>query len=133
MFSAHKTSGSYFTGDYLDSYDEFLIDYGNSFDPTTGTFRAPKAGVYEFSAATYHDASESRNDISVEKNGQTELVFHSFTAGTTDMTTDTDTLSFDWAMVLQPGDLVQLKVIGGAFRCQSYAGCTFNGKFIRKE
>lgn len=128
VFSAFKTSNEYFyTGDYLNNYNGFLTNYGNSFNLTSGIFTSPRKGVFEFSAATYHGNQGSDNLI-VEKNNIQVLAFH---ANAETGNGNDDTLSFTWIMELQQGDTVRLKVTKGTFRAASNANWTFNGKFIR--
>ena len=55
VFSAFKTAGKrYYTGDYLDNYDGFLTNYGNSFSLESGIFTSPRQGIFEFSASVAH-------------------------------------------------------------------------------
>ena len=127
VFSAFKTDGTYYKGDYLDNYDGFLANYGNSFSLESGIFTSPRKGIFEFSAATHHmDKGEST--LRIEKNNIKVLDFSTYTD--TDNGND-DTLSFSWIMELQQGDTIRLKVTRGGFRAASYFNWTFNGKFIR--
>ena len=126
VFSAYKTSGSYTDGQYIDGYDKFLTNYGNTFGLSTGIFTAPKQGVFEFFTATYHYGN---SHLLVEKNNISEMDFFS-------RDSSEDTLSISWIMALQQGDTVRLKVGRfGNFGCGSdgatQSGCIFTGKFIR--
>ena len=123
VFSAYKNSGTISAGNYIGDYGKFLTNYGNSFDLASGIFTAPRGGSFEFFAATYQNYPSHANTIQVYKNDMAEVEFYS--------NSDSDTLSFNWIMVLQEGDTVRMKVKQGAFACGSYYGCIFNGKFIR--
>ena len=54
VFSAYKNDGGFAIGDYMGGYNIFLANYGNSFEPSSGTFTAPRAGYFEFFASTHH-------------------------------------------------------------------------------
>jgi len=124
IFSAYKTHGQYGKGKYIISYDKFLLNYGNAFDLDTGTFTAQRPGIFEFFVSMYHLTS-GHALLGVMKNGILEVNFDSYDDYY-------DSLSFSWIMELQEGDIVQLKVISGVFRCYDIAGCIFNGKFIQE-
>ena len=57
MFSAYKYSG-YSSADsynrYFGSYQTLLTGSSDFFDLSSGTFTAPKSGVYSFSAVAFH-------------------------------------------------------------------------------
>ena len=126
VFSAFKTDGIFVTGQYLNKYDGFLTSYGDSFDLASGIFTSPRKGVFEFSAAIYHN-TQGANDLIVEKSNINVLGFH-----TTNNAGTADPLNFSWIMELQQGDTIRLKVTDGRFSAAySYFNWTFNGKFIR--
>ena len=59
MFSAfkhkkHDDGDDFYTGDYINNYDGFNTNYGNSFSLASGIFTSPRKGVFEFSASIYH-------------------------------------------------------------------------------
>lgn len=126
---AYKTSGNVLSGNYLDSYDGFLTEYGSSFSLSSGTFNAHRDGVYSFSASAYH-YDQGQNRLSVMKNGQKELDFSSYARETND---NCDTLTFSWMMELEAGDNVRIKVTSGRFICGSVYNCIFSGKFFREK
>ena len=128
VFSAIKVVGDYTAGQYIIGFGEYLANNGNSFDLATGTFVAPRAGVFEFSVALLY-ANEIENKMSVEKNDQIELEFWAHMPTHTDY----DTLSFSWITELQQGDKIRLKVTAGHFYCAASYVCIFNGKFIRQS
>ena len=125
VFSAYKTHGGIAAGNYIGDYDKFLTSYGNTFDLASGIFTAPRGGSFEFFAAMYQD-NNNANSIQVQKNDAAEIEFYSSYH-------DSDTVSFNWIMVLKEGDTVRMKVNNGDFYCGSYYGCIFNGKFIRQS
>merc|ERR1712224_382755 len=131
IFSAIKTSGSYYEGSYIDSFDKFLVDDGTGFDLDSGTFKAPTSGVFEFSATLEYYIYDSYrySKIAVLKNLVTELVFREYAEDNNNV--NTGRLSFTWMLELKEGDEVRLKTIFGRFRCWTGSVCTFNGKFIR--
>ena len=45
--------------------------------------------------------------------------------------TDDATLTFSFMMDLEKNDKLRLKVLNGAFTCNSGCNCVFNGRFIR--
>merc|ERR1712012_1385578 len=120
---------NYDNGDYLDSYDGFLTEYGSSFSLTSGTFSAQRSGVYSFSASAYH-YYQGDNNLFVMKNGQEELEFHSYARESGD---NADILTISWMMELETGDNVRLKVTFGHFQCGSPNNCIFSGKFVREK
>ena len=68
VFSAFKNDGkNFYAGDYLNNYDGFNTNYGNSFDLASGIFTSPRKGMFEFFAATVH-ADIGLNSLMVEKN-----------------------------------------------------------------
>ena len=127
VFSAFKTDGTYYKGDYLDNYDGFLANYGNSFSLESGIFTSPRNGIFEFFAdATKGDVGF--NSLVVEKNNIKILEFNSNQAT---VAGNDDTLSFSWIVELEQGDTIRLKVSNGRFTAYSYYNWMFNGKFIR--
>ena len=129
MFSAFKTNGEdFFAGDYLNNYDGFLTNYGNSFNLTSGIFTSPREGVFEFSAATYHWTQGSYKLI-VEKNNIQVLQFRAYAESEYG---NSDTLSFSWIMELNQGETVRLRVgNSGKFDAYGNANWVFSGKYIR--
>ena len=82
LFSALKTSGVHHAGSYINSFTKFLSNHGNVFDLATGIFRAPRSGVFEFSASMVYDESgltiPLTFTIHVEKNNIRELVISAY-------------------------------------------------------
>ena len=57
MFSAYKYSGYSSANSfnrYFGSYQTLLTGSSKFFDLSTGTFTAPRSGVYSFSAVAFH-------------------------------------------------------------------------------
>ena len=55
IFSAYINSHQGFdTGQYISKFNGFQTNFGDSFTLSNGTFRAPRNGIYEFSASAYH-------------------------------------------------------------------------------
>ena len=126
VFSAFKNSGRASEGEYIRNFNGFLTNYGNSFNLTSGIFTSPREGVFEFSAAIYHN-TQGANDLIVEKSNINVLGFH-----TTNNAGTADPLNFSWIMELQQGDTVIVKVTGpGSFSAYSNQNWIFNGKFLR--
>ena len=63
----HEDGDDFYTGDYINNYDGFNTNYGNSFSLASGIFTSPRKGVFEFSAAIYHH-HPGNNQLMVEKN-----------------------------------------------------------------
>ena len=125
IFSAYSTSGDFTSGSYITGFAGFLTNIGESFNLADGTFKAPRNGIYEFSASVR--ASEIMNRLTIVKNEAQILTFLNYSGSNKgDMT-----LTFNWITELQKGDRIRLQVSSGNFRCNSYYGnCIFNGKFL---
>ena len=120
IFSAYSTSGNFGTGSYITGFTGFLTNVGESFKLADGTFKAPRNGIYEFSASVSHD--HSSDDLAAMKNQEQVLQINLWWASTN---------GFNWIMELQKGDQVQLQVKAGQFACNAGNNCIFNGKIIR--
>ena len=120
IFSAYSTSGNFGTGSYITGFTGFLTNVGESFKLADGTFKAPRNGIYEFSASVSHD--HSSDDLAAMKNQEQVLQINLWWASTN---------GFNWIMELQKGDQVQLQVKAGQFTCNAGNNCIFNGKIIR--
>merc|ERR1712126_49659 len=46
VFSAIGKSGHFVRGQYIEGFDEYLVNYGESFDASSGTFTADRNGVF---------------------------------------------------------------------------------------
>ena len=115
------------TGTYITGFTSFLTNFGDSFTLSDGIFKAPRNGIYEFSASAYH-SDPLQNILAVVKNGIIYLRFlDSYQGGAGDWDW---TLTFNWIMELQKGDQVRLQVEAGNFWC-IYTNCIFNGKFLK--
>ena len=131
VFSTYRKSTVWYkSGEYINGFDGFLSNYGNTFDLASGIFTTPKPGMYEFSFAFRHTNIHGPARMQVWKNDVNELEFFSYSE------TNDDTLSATWVMTLQKSDTVRLKADGGdengnTFRCTGGAHCVFNGKYIR--
>ena len=122
IFSAHSMNPTktFSAGEYITGFAEFLINVGDSFTLSDGVFKAPRNGIYEFSASVYNDGGP--NVLAVVKNGDKVLLFHD----------QSNTLSFNWIMDLQKGDHIQLQVDLGSFWCDNFGTlCIFNGKLAK--
>ena len=120
IFSAYSTSGNFGTGSYITGFTGFLTNIGESFKLADGTFKAPRNGIYEFSASAR--ANEISNKLTIVKNEAQILTFHNYSnSNKGDMT-----LTFNWITELQKGDRIRLQVLDGNFNCD----CIFNGKFL---
>ena len=129
IFSAYTNSYQRFnTGQYISKFNGFLTNFGDSFKLFNGTFRAPRNGIYEFSASAYHQETND-NRLTVVKNDEQILKFLDWyrdgNSGDWDWT-----LTFNWIMELEKGDEVRLQVDAGYFLCGENKNCMFNGKYI---
>ena len=124
IFSAYSTSGSFASGSYITGFAGFLTNIGESFNLADGTFKAPRNGIYEFSASVR--ASEIMNRLTIVKNEAQILTFLNYSGSNKgDML-----LTFNWIIELQKGDRVHLEVQDGFFICAEDRYCIFNGKYI---
>ena len=128
IFSAYNSHQGFNTRQYISKFNGFQTNFGDSFTLSNGTFRAPRNGIYEFSASAYHqDTNENR--LTVVKNDEQVLKFLDWyrdgNSGDWDWT-----LSFNWIMELKKGDQVRLQVDDGYFVCEKNFNCIFNGKYI---
>jgi len=113
FFSAYKTNGTndFTAGITINDFTGFATNVGNAsnFILSSGIFLAPRNGIYEFSASVSHD--HSGDDFAVMKNQEQVLQINLWWASTN---------GFNWIMELQKGDQLQLQVISGHFRCDTY-------------
>ena len=134
IFSAYKSTRTVFSsGAYITGFTKFLTNVGfsNSFTLSDGIFKAPRKGIYEFSASVYH-WGDGREKLAVVKNGAEFIQFQDYTIANTNTPPDF-TLTFNWFMELEKGDNVRLQVVAGQFICggEGANNCIFNGKYIR--
>ena len=65
MFSAECTPGKY-KSQYL-SFHSFLVNIGNDFDLSSGTFTTPITGIYEL---TFFGSMPQNGRVEIEKNNE---------------------------------------------------------------
>ena len=127
FFSAYKSNGTndFYAGMSITDFTGFATNVGNAsnFILSSGIFLAPRNGIYEFSASLSFDDETFgySNDLAVMKNQEQFLQINLWWASTT---------GFNWIMELQKGDQLQLQVISGHFRCDTFVNCVFSGKII---
>ena len=125
IFSAYLTSGDFASGSYITGFAGFLTNIGESFNLADGTFKAPRNGIYEFSASA--QSMNINNRLTIVKNEAQILTFFNYSGNEKGHMT----LTFNCITELQKGDRIRLQVSSGNFRCNSYYGnCIFNGKFL---
>ena len=131
IFSAQINSTQRFDiGEYISRFTGFLTNFGDSFTLSNGTFRAPRNGIYEFSASAYHQDTIA-NRLLVVKNEQEIILKFQDWYNEAIAVGDWDwTLTFNWIIELQKGDRVHLEVQDGFFICAEDRYCIFNGKYI---
>lgn len=134
IFSAIKQDEDYVPiteGQSIHGFQRYLTNYGKSFDLMSGTFTAPRGGVFEFSAtllsAPYN--SPYNNIMAIEKNHDTDIKFRTTYGGDRDQ----NIASFSWITELEKGDTIRLRVSKGFFYCGTSYNCVFTGKFIRQS
>ena len=122
VFSTHGMNSTRFdVGQYITGFAEFLINIGDSFTLSDGLFTAPRNGIYEFSISIFHQG-DGRNVLAVVRNSEQVVKFQD---------TQYATLTFNWIMKLQRGDMIQLQVVQGQFYCDNgNSNCIFNGKIL---
>ena len=130
FFSAYKNNGTndFIAGMTINDFTGFATNVGNAsnFILSSGIFLAPRNGIYEFSASLSFDDDTFgySNDLAVMKNQEQFLQINLWTSWVS-------TNGFNWIMELQKGDQVQLQVISGHFRRDTYVNCLFSGKIIK--
>ena len=128
FFSAYKSNGTndFYAGMTITDFTGFATNVGNAsnFILSSGIFLAPRNGIYEFSASLSFDHTDGySNDLAVMKNQEQFLQINLWTSWASNN-------GFNWIMELQKGDQLQLQVISGHFRCDTFVNCVFSGKII---
>ena len=129
MFSAYSsnTDDNLIQEGQVVTFDKFWVNNGDVFDLSTGKFRAPIDGNYEF---TFNGHSmpgivaDHGLQIQVMKNNKDILRF---------LTRDDDhfeNLSSAWTLNLKAGDIIKLKVRRGALFTNLDYFRTFSGKLL---
>ena len=113
-------------GHYIDGFERYLTNYGKSFDLMSGTFTAPRDGVFEFSATLLSDTYNFAA-MAIEKNHNTDIKFRTTYGGGQNIA------SFSWITELEKGDTIRFRVSKGSFWCGTDYNCVFTGKFIRQS
>ena len=120
-YSAPDPGEQISAGNYV-TFDHFWVNNGNDFTLTTGEFKAPFDGTYEFSFS-----GNSYTDIHVYvlvlKN---EAQVHEFFSDKSGF----QNLSSTWILVLKAGDKIRLKVHYGKLFSSYYMYRTFTGKLL---
>ena len=120
IFSAYKNDSTYIqTNGFFEGFSGYLTNYGDNFEPSSGTFTAPRKGIYEFSAAANGCNSGGYSSLTVQHNDADVVSFWTYSY---------DTLSFSWVMDLQQGDIIRLRNPQGRFQCFDDYDCIFSGK-----
>jgi len=130
IFSAIKqdtNSGPITEGQYIDGFERYLTNYGKSFDLMSGTFTAPRGGVFEFSATLLSGFKNPQSLMAIEKNHNTDIKFRTTYGNVQNIA------SFSWITELEKGDTIRLRVSKGIFYCGTDYNCVFTGKFIRQS
>ena len=143
IFSAFKSSGGMHDGNYLQMFSGFNANHGDSFSLSSGIFKAPFKGTFQFSfAGKYetrnHDSDEVcvENGIHVMKNNELINTFTAYSAGAEYENYVNGYLTFDFSIDLEPNDEIRLKVKGTnnsgfSFESANDYHIVFSGKYIR--
>ncbi|XP_036968073.1 complement C1q-like protein 2 [Acanthopagrus latus] len=129
IFSAVATAGDKAIGPFDEDttliYNMVLTNIGNAYNPSTGIFAAPVAGVYYFSIY-YHAGGAREGKLYLYKNGQLMIA-------TTDHKSDSDTADNGGNAVflqLQQGDRVYVQLPANCHVWGSDVHTTFNGFLV---
>ena len=114
--SQQITAGSYIT------FDQFWINNGNDFDLSTGSFKTPLNGSYEFSFSG-NAYNTGYCYIQVLKNGMEVNQFQSKSSYYANMAST-------WILALDSGDEIRLKVRDGACYSDINMHRSFTGKLL---
>ena len=116
VFSAKKYSGK-IKNHYIDSFDDVLVNQGDSFSLSSGSFTAPVKGTFEFSFTGKFDSTNSQwNEILVLRNENDKMGrFGSYNKGTSSNVRFDGVVAFTLSKNLNKGDTIRLKVIYGMF------------------
>lgn len=101
-FHANRTSASTSAGGTL-IFDGVDMDEGGDYNPATGIFTAPIAGVYHFYAGAVIDGGDTTGNLFIRVNGTQRVRSHSF-SGSLQNDSHTALLS----LRLSPGDTVDV-------------------------
>ena len=118
MFSALCTQGDY-ANQYL-GFQSFLLNIGNDFDLSSGTFTTPITGIYELSLS---GRSGYYSTVKIMKNNEKVVSFYQ---GTT------------WLLPLHKGDKIRIHYSSSnpsshyyyRFECRVDTPGIFNGKYL---
>ena len=112
------------------TYTNFLAFFGRSnetFNLTTGVFKATSSGIYEF---TFYGFCDGSTEIEVYKNTILKLIFKNNNQKINSAKRrDDSSLGQMWHMKLEQGDMIHLKV--GQGYVAKYHDYTFSANLIR--
>ena len=120
-FTAPSPSQKITTGSCI-TFDQFWVNNGNDFTLSTGEFKAPFNGTYEFSFSG-NSYADRYCYIQVLKNEEEVNEFLSDDPGY-------QNLSSTWILVLEAGDKIRLKVRDGTLYSDTHMYRTFLGKLL---
>ncbi|XP_073331177.1 complement C1q-like protein 2 [Pagrus major] len=129
IFSAVATAGDKAIGPFDEDttliYNKVFTNIGNAYNPSTGIFAAPVAGVYYFSIY-YHAGGHHEGKLFLYKNGQLMIMTH-------DHKSDSDTADNGGNAVflqLQQGEQVYVQLAANCHVWGSDLHTTFNGFLV---
>ena len=113
IFAAVRSVSGNVEGNTVITYDTLTANLGEAMDKSTGTFRAPRSGLYAFTfSAVSHDTKKGMTSIEVLKNGDEEFYIDDEPGNPTDFRERN--VAFSWMFELSENDTVKLRVDDGA-------------------
>ena len=127
MFSAQCTNGGY-ANQFL-SFHSFLVNIGNDFDLSSGTFTTPITGIYELSLFGSIDHKSTFDSVNMKIMKNNEEVFSILNY--VDSSDSDDFISGStWLLPLHKGDKVRIYISKGNIACGVDFPGIFNGKYL---
>ena len=109
----------YFSSNDIISYNNVISNVGNGLNSTTGTFKTPVSGVYQFTFTGRFTVVDSENYIVVRKNGKNAYYF-STSVPDTKSTNDYTSLGVNWFMSHKKNDEIYIIVSNDGSKIDSY-------------